>query len=273
MSEQLQHHIQAWQRACADLVALGREIPEDQRHLPTDLEGWDVQDNVAHTAHLEAVLAGAPDETVEVGEKPHVKNLSGRYTEQGVLARRGRSMGELCDELERAVATRSADLVAAPPDPEGAPPRTPGGVPWDNATLLSNRPLDVWMHEQDIRRAIDRPGNYDSPAAAHVFDRFGSGLPMVVGKRVAAEPGTTVRVEVPEAKRSWTVAVGADGRAFLSEDEAGEAGEAPTCTITLPAEDFVVLCGGRRTPDRTTPAITGDEVLAKSVLASLPMTP
>ena len=84
--------VETWHRACADFVALTREIPRDQWDLPTDLEGWTVKDVVAHTAHLEAVLAGAPEETIEVAEAPHLKGLMNYYTEQGVLARRDRDM-------------------------------------------------------------------------------------------------------------------------------------------------------------------------------------
>src|SRR4051794_31676937 len=76
--------VEIWHRACADFVALTREIPRDQWDLPTDLEGWTVKDVVAHTAHLEAVLAGAPEETIEVAEAPHLKGLMNYYTEQGV---------------------------------------------------------------------------------------------------------------------------------------------------------------------------------------------
>src|SRR5690606_13664860 len=118
------------------------------------------------------------------------------YTEQGVLARRGRPMAELAEEIERSAAIRYADLQADPPtDPSAAPPRTPGGVPWDNATLLGNRPLDVWMHEQDIRRAIGQPGGYDSVAARHTIAKLGAALPMVLGKRVGAPAGTSVRLD------------------------------------------------------------------------------
>src|SRR5690242_19336091 len=141
--------IDTWRQAIAEFVALARDIPEEQWHLPTDLEGWTVKDNVAHTAHLESVLAGAPEETIAVSEAPHIKDLSGFYTEQGVLARRDRDMASLADEIEQAAATRIAELEANPPtDGAAAPPRTPGGVPWNTHTLLSNRPLDVWMHSQ-----------------------------------------------------------------------------------------------------------------------------
>src|SRR4051794_18063392 len=261
--------IEIWHEACASFVALAREIPREQWDLPTDLAGWSVKDNVAHTAHLEAVLAGGPEETMEVAEAPHLKNLTSYYTEQGVLARRDRDMAALADEIEHAVATRFAALQAEPPtDPSGAPPRTPGGVPWDNQTLLSNRPLDVWMHEQDVRRAIARPGGYDCPAAAHVLRTFARSLPMVVGKRVAPPPGTIVHLAIPEAGLGWSVRVSHDGRAALLDDD-GEA----TASVALRPEDYVVLAGGRRPLHTTQPHVTGDEKLARRVLESLAVTP
>jgi uncharacterized protein (TIGR03083 family) len=261
--------VETWHSACTQFVALARELPREQWDLPTDLEGWSVRDNVAHTAHLEAVLAGAPEETIEVAEAPHLKSLMSFYTEQGVLARRDRDVTSLADEIEQSVATRYAELLADPPtDPKAAPPRTPGGVPWDFQTLLSNRPLDVWMHEQDIRRATDRPGGYDSPVADHVLRTFGRGLPMVVGKRVSPPAGTTVRLEVPEADLGWTVQVGDDGRASVAGDDVQ-----PDATIALRPEDYVVLAGGRRAAAETDPRISGDEQLATRVLESLAVTP
>ncbi|MET0999670.1 MAG: maleylpyruvate isomerase N-terminal domain-containing protein, partial [Marmoricola sp.] len=98
--------VEIWHRACTDFVALAREIPREQWDLPTDLAGWTVKDNVAHTAHLEAVLAGTPEETIEVTPAPHLVGLMNYYTEQGVLARRDRDMKALADEIEQAVATR-----------------------------------------------------------------------------------------------------------------------------------------------------------------------
>jgi uncharacterized protein (TIGR03083 family) len=261
--------VETWRQEVAAFVALARELPEEQWDLPTDLAGWSVKDNIAHTAHLEAVLAGAPEETVEVLEADHVTGLMSLYTEQGVVARRGRPVAELADEIEASAATRYAALQAQPPtDAKAAPPKTPGDVPWDFGTLLSNRPLDVWMHEQDIRRATGRPGGYDSAASRHVIRTFGRALPMVVGKRVAPPAGTTVQVEVPEAGESWTVTLGDDGRAAAVDPV-----EDPTVRITLAAEDFVVLAGGRRAVGATSPKIEGDAALGAAVLARLAVTP
>jgi len=261
--------VETWRSAIDAFVALAREIPADQWDLPTDLDGWSVKDNVAHTAHLEAVLAGAPEETVAVDPAPHIKDLTGFYTEQGVLARRDQDMATLADEIERAAATRYAELQADPPqDGTAMPPRTPGSVPWNYDTLLNNRPLDVWMHEQDIRRAIGVPGGYDGPTAAHSLRRLAGGLPMVLGKRVAPPVGTGVRIDLSDAGTSWSVAIGEDGRAARIERL-----QDPTTLITLTAEEFVVLAGGRRAVDATSPTYAGDVELGRALLENLSVTP
>lgn len=267
--DQLQELVEVWHRACIDFVTLVRDLSPAEGDLPTDLEGWSVKDNVAHTAHLEAVLAGAPEETVEVAEAPRLKSPMHRYTEQGVLARRDHDLGRLADEIEGAVATRYAALRADPPaDGAATAPRTPGGAPWDTRTLLSNRLLDVWMHDQDVRRSTGRPGGLDAPAAGHVLRVFLRALPMVVGKRLAPPPGTSVRLAVPAAGLDLTVVMGADGRAAPTEGV-----EHPTTSVTLTPEELVVLAGGRRTPETTSPTIEGDDELARRLLQSLTVTP
>ncbi|HEX7738056.1 MAG TPA: maleylpyruvate isomerase family mycothiol-dependent enzyme [Marmoricola sp.] len=266
--ERLARYVEIWKQACADFVALTRTLTPEEEHVATDLEGWDVHDNVAHTAHLEAVLAGAPEETIEVAPAPHIKGITSYYTEQGVLARRDRTLAELADEIEDAVERRHATLLADPPtDGSVAAPKTPGGVPWTLDTLLGNRPVDVWMHEQDIRRAIGRPGGYDSPAAAFTLGRFASGFPVVLGKKVAPPAGTTVVVDVPEADVRAAAVIGDDGRAAKTSGDDADA------TITLTPEAYAILAGGRRPADTVDAQIAGDEALARQVLAALAVTP
>src|SRR3989442_438941 len=63
------------------------------------------------------------------------------------------------------------------------------------ADLLGFRIFDSWVHEQDMRRAVDRPGDLDSPAAAHSLGMMVGVLPYVVGKKVGAPDGSTVVVQ------------------------------------------------------------------------------
>ncbi|HET8602352.1 MAG TPA: maleylpyruvate isomerase family mycothiol-dependent enzyme [Marmoricola sp.] len=264
----LWEYVETWHRACADFVDLARSLTDDEAALATDLPGWDVHACVAHTAHLESALAGMPQPPAEVPEGlEHVRGPMGAFTEQGVLARRDRSLAELAEETETAVARRWAALQADPPTDGSAPPAMAfAGLPWDTETLLRNRPLDVWMHEQDIRRATGRPGGFDAPAAAHTIGYLAGALPVVVGKRVAPPVGTCVAVAVPEAGIAGAVSIGEDGRARPSDDD-------PDVRITLSAESFVLLAGGRRRPEDVPAKIEGDEELGRRVLASMAVTP
>ena len=86
-----------------------------------------------------------------------------------MVARRDATPDELINEIRESATKRRTFLLTDPPDDAGElPPKTPGDIPWTWETLLRNRPLDVWMHEQDVRRAVGRPGGLDTaPARAH----------------------------------------------------------------------------------------------------------
>jgi hypothetical protein len=150
------------------------------------------------------------------------------------------------------------------------PDRTPGGIGWDWGTLLRNRPLDLWMHEQDIRRAVGRPGGLNSPAAAHTAQVFTMGFAYAVGKRVAPTPGTTVVLDVSGVHPVHiAVEVGEDGRARpLPVDPAH-----PDVTLGMDLETYIVLSGGRRAPEDVSVDIAGDEILGHRVLAAMAVTP
>ena len=77
----------------------------------------------------------------------------------------------------RAVSLRAA-ARDPPADGKADLPRTPGKIGWNWETLLSNRVVDVWMHEQDIRRAVGRPGGMNTAAAAHTVATFTRSFPM-----------------------------------------------------------------------------------------------
>ena len=51
------------------------------------------------------------------------------------------------------------------------------------------------MHEQDVRRAVDRPGDMDSAAARHTAEYLAESLGYVLGKKVGAPAGTSLVLE------------------------------------------------------------------------------
>ncbi|MFC5729534.1 MULTISPECIES: maleylpyruvate isomerase family mycothiol-dependent enzyme [Nocardioides] len=267
--ELLAGYVDTWWRSIADLVRLLEELEPDEWARPTDLPGWDVKAAASHTAHLESVLAGEPEETADVGEPSHVIDVMGLYTEIGVVNRRDRDPAEIVEEIRRAARKRYDALQAdMPTDGSAKPTRVFGGVPWDWRTLLRNRPLDVWMHEQDIRRATDRPGNMDSAGAQHTADYLTDAFGYVVGKRVAPPAGTTAVLSV-QGSTPVAVEVGDDGRARRLTVEP----DAPTVRIAMDRASFIVLAGGRRAADPAAIAIEGDEQLGRRILDMLATTP
>jgi uncharacterized protein (TIGR03083 family) len=270
-TERLAGYVEAWRLAVADTVALLRSLDDEAWGRPTDLAGWDVRAVAAHLAHLESELAGNPQRPVEVPELEHIASAMGRYTEMGPIARAGWSTTQIVDELEQAASVRLAQLRAAPPtDGRAAPAITPGGIGWDTETLLSNRPIDVWMHQQDVRRAVGRAGGLDAPAAAHTVRVFARGFGFVVGKRVAPPAGTTAVLDVTGPQQAHAaVLVDDDGRAQpVHSDPVGA-----NVTLRMGTEAFVLLAGGRRAPSVVPVEVLGDRELGDRILAAMAVTP
>lgn len=267
--EQLSAYVAMWWEAVNDFAALLEKVPEGAWDTPTDLPGWDVHAIAAHTAHLESLLAGHDHDDVEIGDVAHARATLGRFTEQGVVARRERTPDELINEIRGCTTARHTLLLAHPPtDGDALAPGLFGALGWNTRTLLRNRPLDVWMHEQDVRRALDLPGGMDSVAAGHSVDYLAESLGFVLAKRCRAEPGTTVLLEVAGHEPVAAV-VTEEGRGRIAE----EAPAAPTVRLRTDRESFVLLAGGRRDADAGRVEIVGDEELGHRLLEHLAITP
>ncbi|GAA4819323.1 maleylpyruvate isomerase family mycothiol-dependent enzyme [Nocardioides caeni] len=252
-----------------ELLSLLEELGPDDWAQPTDLAGWDVKAVASHTAHLESLLAGGPDEQADVGEPPHVTGPMGQFTEIGVVTRRDTEPAAIIEEIRARTAERHAALVADPPTDAAAPaPGIFGMIGWTTQTLLRNRPLDVWMHEQDIRRAVGRPGGMDSPGARHTADYLAQGFGFVVGKRIAPPAGTTAVLAVAGSD-PVAVEIGDDGRGRPLADVPAD----PTVRLDMDRESFIVLAGGRRAAADGAITISGDQGLGARIVTQLATTP
>src|SRR5690606_2506465 len=102
------------------------------------------------------------------------------------------------------------------------------------------RVMDQWMHEQDMREAVGRPGHLEALAPEAALDEVAGLLGYVVGQRAGAAAGSSVRFELtgPMSRR---VDVDVTDRARVVDALAGE----PDATITLPGARLMRLVGGR----------------------------
>ena len=138
----------------------------------------------------------------------------------------------------------------------------------DTETLLRNRPLDVWMHEQDVRRAVGRPGNLDGPAGIHSADYLAESLGFVLVKRAQAPAGSSAcsrsSTTRPTRSRSTrTVAVNGSRSRPVE----------PTTRIAMNRATFIELAGGRRPVDDSAIRIDGDPDLGRRIVDGLAVTP
>jgi uncharacterized protein (TIGR03083 family) len=267
MNDEMRANAAAFEQTVRSTLALGATLGGAEWDRPTECPGWTVKDQFAHLVSVEASLLGDPPPEVEVPEFGHVRNDFGRFLEAGVHARRPvpgpRVAAELADVLER----RLAQLPGLDP---GKPTMLPNGKEGTYALFMKFRAMDCWTHEQDVRRAVGRPGNLDAPAAHCFWDLLGTGLPLVVARRAGAAPGQSVlfRISGPVEHRS-AVLVDGDGRGGWAD----EVPDAPSAELAMGWECFVRLTAGRCGPDAVAVRVKGDAELAGRVLANMALTP
>jgi uncharacterized protein (TIGR03083 family) len=248
--------------ACAHLSAT-------EWALGTECPGWDVKDQLSHLIGIERALMGepAPEWDGPLGE--HVQNDFAATNERWVAVRRPLTGAEVRAEFVEVTADRLAALEALSEEEWAQVGWSPvGEVPY--AVFMEVRVYDSWVHEQDARRALGRPGGSGNRASAVSLDRVQGAMPFVVGKKAGCADGTAVRFEIdgPGADaRAFTVAVDG-GRARPVADDV-----APTATLCLSSIDFVRLGCGRATADDVESAgaveVRGDAAVGSRVLGAM----
>ena len=251
------------------LADLADSLKVEEWRRPTDLPGWDVKDNVSHVAGLEAVILGWPQPNHELpGGLAHVRDDLGRFMEGPVDVRRAWPTSEVVAELRRVIATRRAAFAVGLP---AADEKIPGmtGRPTAAAAVYSLRVFDCWAHEQDVRRATERPGNLDSDAAWVSYRRIAESLPYILG-RSEVPASTSLRVTVTGP---MPFAVGATmGETGSAEATTTAPGNA-TVVLTMDGQTLACLACGRIPPETAPVGIDGDAVLATQILRSFAITP
>lgn len=260
----------AWRSASADFIDLVTPLSQEEWDCPTALPGWTVGDVVAHVSWLEGVLVGEMDEPHEPDwdSLPHAVTDFGRLTEIPVDLRRRWPREAVLVELADMTARREVALASGTHDVDGEVPGPFGPTPLGR--VLRMRTLDTWVHEQDIRAALGRPGHLDSPGAQSTAALLLAGLPKVWGKLSGAEAGEVLhlRISGPELEASRVVTVSADGRARMVADDLVDQGGPAVVSLTMTWATYLALaCGrGETTESRRHVAVEGDASRASTVL-------
>lgn len=257
------------QTELAAIEELGSQLSDAEWDLPTDLPGWSVKDNLSHMVDYEAGAIGRPrpPEGIDVFGYAHIKNDFGRINEVGIEWRRARAGREVLAEWAEIVPIRARSLEALDQSQNAPANLTPFGSGAPLRVALMIRLMDLFTHEQDIRRATGRPGNLDGEVAMTTFAWMAQrALPRVVAARVPE--GRAVRFVVGDD--AFIVAV-RDGKGVIADDAP------PSATISCDVDVFLRLTAGRISGAQARAdgavRVDGDDTLASAILENLAVTP
>jgi uncharacterized protein (TIGR03083 family) len=170
-------------------------------------------------------------------------------------------------------AARTAALEAMTDADFSRPSWTPVGQA-DYRRFMQVRVFDCWVHEQDARDAVGRPGHEEGPAAEQSVDEIVRALGFIVGKKARAPEGTSVLIELTGPVRRDIRVVVAGGRARVADYIEG----GPSASLTLSSTAFTRLACGRIDPESVMDGsldgvrIAGDDDLARRVASNLAFT-
>jgi uncharacterized protein (TIGR03083 family) len=245
------------------------ELSSTEWALPTACPGWDVKDQLSHLIGIERSILGEAPPPWDGPLGDHVKNDFASMNEPWVAVRRPLEGRAVRAEFVDVTTLRLAQLGQRSEEEWAVVGFSPvGQVPY--AVFMEVRVFDSWVHEQDARRALDRPGGCGNRASALSLDRVQGAMPFVVGKQAGCPDTTAVRFEVSgpgHDARAFTVLV--DGK------RAREAGDdvAPTVTLALSGLDFLRLGCGRATAEQVDAAggvaMEGDAAVGRQVLGAM----
>lgn len=264
MATSLATYVTALDETWSSLLSVCAGLSEAEWDTPTELPGWSVKDNVSHVVGVELFLAGEPFPEHVVGDLPHIRNDAGRWVEVPVDLRRPLPGASVLGELRAVTELRLKELGALD---EAALEDTVRGVmdfPMKLKHLLGMRVFDSWAHEQDVRRALGRPGGLTSAAAVLSRRRLllaMSGLGVGDGRVVVVET-TGALPSVP------SVATLTIGSSYVDGDS-----DAADARLVMDFETFVRLGTGRAAYAPGLVSVSGDAALAGDFLGAMAITP
>jgi uncharacterized protein (TIGR03083 family) len=270
----LQPYAEAWTHSTDAISALVGTLVEGEWNRRTECPGWSVRDVVSHVIGLECEVLGDPRPIHSLPrDLYHVVDESSRYMEVQVDVRRHHTAPEMTSELEYVLIRRARQIRNEKRAPET---EIRSVLPWEEKTTVERqylmRAFDVWVHEQDLRRALGKPGNLDAPGAHIARDLLVAGLPKVVAKDARAPRNSAVVLDVTgEVEFMRTVRVDAEGRGTVD----GSVSLGPTVTLTLDWETYLRLACGRVRPEAVADQVKveGDAALATAILRNFAVTP
>ena len=266
----------AYEASVAALLDLATDLGPRDLVRPTACPGWTLFDQYAHVESVDAWFLGEPLPDLDVSGYAHVRGPFAETIERLVESRRGRPFDDVLSGMRRHLDSWRSRLGGAD---EGLQLPSPLGL--TAATrVIGIRLFDAWVHEQDVREALDRPGALDTPGAAHAVGRLVAAWPAIVAS-AGVPAGSVVALRVTGPSPGTALARAELHSGAPPADGTGASGSATgpvtaTITATITAGTFAAtrLAAGRHPLGRPYPWTgTGDLAAAGAVVRAMAITP
>lgn len=266
----LQPYADAWTHSIEAISELVQPLVEAEWNRRTPCPGWSVRDIVSHVLGLDSEMLAtpAPSTPSRATSTTSPTTTSATWRCRSTSAATTRA-GD-ASELEYMIIRRNRQLRNESRDP-GTKVRGPLGTELTLEEAMRRHAFDVWAHEQDLRTALGRPGNLDSPGAHVARDVLLGELPAVVAEQADAPRSSAVVFDVHgPVEFLRTIRVDIQGRGTLESSPA----LGPAATLTLDWETYFRLACGRVTPEAAADRIKteGDPDLTAAILRHFTVT-
>lgn len=241
---------EAFVRSVASLDALLASLSAEDWHRPA-LRDLDVQGLVGHLIGVEVAFASALDDPGGAdGDADHVASTNALAHGQAA-----QSPSDTLGDWRAAVEQSLHRLGQVGPEPRSFDATVPlHGVRLPLSALLVVRTFELWTHQEDVRRATERPLQAPDPATLRLMTDVAFALLPRALERTSAQ-----------SRRSCTrvVLTGPGGRTWQTPGPEGDRRpRSPDVRIVMDAVHFCRLVGNRVDPTRVTATVTGDAALA-----------
>ena len=249
----------------ASVLDATADLTEAAWSTPTACPGWDVRDQLSHLIGFERMLMGEQAPEVEFNRE-HLRNPIGEINEPWIEARRPLPGAQVRDELAEVALARVQALASmSPADFEVVGWSPIGEVPY--SVFMQVRVMDMWVHEQDIREVVGRPGGLGGAGERGALAKLLPSLGRAMVKGAGAPEGASLALELTGSVPSRTVLEVVGGRAQAAEVST------PTATLRMDSLTYTRLACGRRSGEDAISAgavvVAGDLALGSAVAGSM----
>ncbi len=228
------HEVDCLLESMDSVLALLGELDDSDWQAPSLCPAWRVLQVVAHLDGIEEALSGWRP----AGDAAAPFEIAGKVFDEVD----DWSPHQLLSRLRTVLSFRRSELLAVDTSLFDEVSWTPVGVQ-TYGRFMAIRNFDFWVHEQDIRVPLRRPGHTGGRAAELALDEVRRSFGYIVGKRAAIPDGSSVLVELHGPIEGQLGAV-VEGRARVVDDL-----DHPDATVRTDSLTFMLLACGRIDPE------------------------